>query len=1076
MMLTHDEPVDPASIAEWVSRRRTRPIDVAGLSGFEILAELGRGGMGVVYKARHRQLDRIVALKMIIDGKHAGSAIRERFLIEAQAVARLHHPNIVQLYDIGEADGHPFVTLEMLEGGSLADRLKGTTQSSRAAAELVETLALAMDAAHQAGIVHRDLKPPNILYDRDGTPKISDFGLAKRLEVEDGQTMTGQVMGTPSYMAPEQAEGAIHKIGPPADVYALGAVLYEMLTGRPPFKGASLMETLRQVVHDDAVTPSRLAPRLPRDLETICLKCLAKEPAKRYPTARELADDLRRFLDNHPIHARRTPLWERGAKWVRRHPTTTTLIGLSAAAVLALLVAYQHYDARNKQQARIAAQKADQQRAKSEQDLETAERFLDVKDWHKSQVILTAVITELGTDARYATLRGRARRMLDKAVRGLQDEADLSRDRERQRDFIARRNEAFRRVARYTGVDLPSDVQATRTAAQAALAVFADPGPDDRWTFARLPRTLPPDEQVRIQDDCYELLLVLADAVKEPMAGEDPVVQAGRGLKILDQAPALHPQPTPTFHRKRAACLELKGDKTGAASEYAAALGLAPTTVLDHFLAGREAFQRQDWKTALSEFEKVRQMHSDHFWAFCLRAIALLQTQQASLAKVDLNVCLDRAPGFAWLYVLRAFASGQVAVHARAAGKTLGIAKGPIEAAAEVQFEAAEDDYHKALALLGKTGSVELRWVAMVNRAIMRFQRGGLDDAVADLEQAIRLDGRQFLAHASLAQVLQRQRKWDEAIAQFTQAIALRPGWAPLHRGRAAVNQERDDQTRAHRIAGLRDLEDAIRFETPGNRVLASDHIGRAELLRPDQRFEDALAACDTALGIVPAYERAHRLRVRLLLDLHRPDDVIRSCDGALARGKPWPGLYEVRGLARASRGDYAGAIEDYSHALMLRPGQSRVLSSRGLAYVLTDSPRPALTDFDNALRLDPSNGEAHSGRGLALALQGDHRGAIAEAEESLRHDPASARRAYNAARTYAQAALAAAAEVEAKGRAAVALVERYQDRAIALLKLALERTPAERRAAFWQEQVAADPALRPLQRRLRSIQPAGAA
>ena len=211
---------------------------------------------------------------------------RERFRIEAEAVARLRHPNIVQIYDFGEADGCPFVTLELLEGGSLADRLKGTTQPSRAAAELVATLALAMHAAHQAGIVHRDLKPANVLFDRDGTPKITDFGLAKRLEVDEGQTQTGQIMGTPSYMAPEQAQGDVRKIGPPADIYALGAILYEMLTGRPPFKGASLMATLHQVVYDDVVPPSRIEPRIARDLETICLKCLQKEPQKRYATRR----------------------------------------------------------------------------------------------------------------------------------------------------------------------------------------------------------------------------------------------------------------------------------------------------------------------------------------------------------------------------------------------------------------------------------------------------------------------------------------------------------------------------------------------------------------------------------------------------------------------------------------------------------------------------------------------------------------------------------------------------------------------------------------------------------------------
>jgi tetratricopeptide (TPR) repeat protein len=1044
--------------------------------GYDIQAELGRGGMGVVYQARHRRLNRIVALKMIGDGRHASPEIRERFLIEAEAVARLRHLNIVQIYDIGEADGHPYVTLELLEGGSLADRLKGTTQPNRAAAELVATLATAMHAAHQAGIVHRDLKPSNVLFDRGGTPKITDFGIAKRLEVEEGQTETGQVIGTPSYMAPEQALGEVRKIGPAVDIYALGATVYEMLTGRPPFKGSSKMETLHQVVSDEVLPPSRIEPRIARDLETICLKCLQKEPQKRYGTALELADDLRRFLDNRPIRARRTPPWERGAKWVRRHPTTATLLALGTAAVVTLAALGVHHEARLKAAARAEDQRVARRRAASEQVLERAQARLLEKGWADGQLIrdLTGLATDLKAERRLADIRGRAERMRDQAERGLRDDLEQSRARERQRLFVERRNEAFFQETRFIGLDLPTDVQATRAAARTALGVFAGSGPADAWTLAPMPRTFSAQEQAEIADGCCELLLVLAEAVAQALPGEDSLLQADRALQVLDRAAALRSQPTPTYHRERAECLARKGDEAGAARERAAAERVRPTTVLDHFLAGREGYQRQDWKTALSEFETVLRMQPDHFWGLCLGAIASIQTNQPGTAKLGLNACIKQEPRFAWLYLLRGFASGQQAVQARAAGTTLKIEDGSIEAAVEVQFEAAEVDYQTALKFLDDDDAPndELRYAVLHNRALMRFQRGRLDEAVVDLREAIRLNGRHYNAYASLAQVLQRQKKWDDAIEQFAQAIRLKPEWAPLYSGRAAVQQERDDQTPEHRAVALRDLEAAIRYEHPG---LASDHWRRGELLRRERRFDEALAACDAALKIAPDFDPVHRLRVMVLLDLNRPDEVIRSCDGALARGQPWPDIYEIRGLARASRRDYAGAIEDYSQALVLRPGQPRVLGARGLAYLVSDAPRPALRDFDEALRRDASNGESHSGRGLALALLGDHRGATAEAEESLRSDPPTARRAYNAARIYAQAAIAAAAEARDKGRLAVTLVERYQDRAVALVKLALEKTPTDRRAAFWQGQVAADPALRSLQRRLRSVQPAGA-
>ena len=249
--------------------------------------------------------------------------------MEAEAVARLRHPNILQIYDIGEAAGLPFVALELLDGGGLDDRLARTPQPGNQAAELMVTLARAVHVAHQAGIVHRDLKPTNVLYTSDGVPKITDFGLAKRIDSDDGQTESGQIMGSPSYMAPEQARGDSRNVGPPADVYALGAILYEMLTGRPPFKGETPMETVRQVIDDDPVTPSRLVPRVPRDLETICLKCLHKDPAKRYESAQALADDLERYLRGEPILARRTAFWERGAKWARRRPVAATLMALA---------------------------------------------------------------------------------------------------------------------------------------------------------------------------------------------------------------------------------------------------------------------------------------------------------------------------------------------------------------------------------------------------------------------------------------------------------------------------------------------------------------------------------------------------------------------------------------------------------------------------------------------------------------------------------------------------------------------------------------------------------------------------
>jgi tetratricopeptide (TPR) repeat protein len=336
----------------------SEPVDArpGDLPNYEILAELGRGGMGVVYQARQQSLNRLVALKMISAGAHADRDTLARFRIEAEALASLQHPNIVPVYEVGEHAGCPFLAMEYLEGGTLADHIAGRPQPPRAAAALVEQLARAMHVAHQRGIIHRDLKPANVLFASGGVtgarepghsllsirhapliPKITDFGLAKRLAEGPGRTSSGMILGTPSYMAPEQARGHIRDIGPPTDVYALGAILYELLTGQPPFREETVMATLRRVESDDPTAPSRFSRRLPGDLETICLKCLAKEPSKRYATAAELADDLGRFLEGRPIAARPAGPGERVWKWVKRRPVWAALIVVIAAAAIIVL-------------------------------------------------------------------------------------------------------------------------------------------------------------------------------------------------------------------------------------------------------------------------------------------------------------------------------------------------------------------------------------------------------------------------------------------------------------------------------------------------------------------------------------------------------------------------------------------------------------------------------------------------------------------------------------------------------------------------------------------------------------------
>ncbi len=294
------------------------------IPGYEIIRVIEQGGMGVVYEARQKGLERRVAIKMISDVRLGPTQI-QRFRSEAEASARLQHPNFVQIFEVGEVNGKPFFSMEFVEGGSLAQQLSTGRPDPQDAAELVSILAQAIQSAHAYGIVHRDLKPSNVLLTVAGVPKIADFGLVKRLDDDSGHTRTGEILGTPSYMAPEQAAGRKDLVGLATDVYALGAILYEMLTGQPPFRGETALDTLRQVMSEDPVNPTRFASGIPIDLEAICLKCLEKGPSARYLSAQDLDDDLRRFLNGQPVRARRSGRARKAWKWIRRHPQTATL-------------------------------------------------------------------------------------------------------------------------------------------------------------------------------------------------------------------------------------------------------------------------------------------------------------------------------------------------------------------------------------------------------------------------------------------------------------------------------------------------------------------------------------------------------------------------------------------------------------------------------------------------------------------------------------------------------------------------------------------------------------------------------
>jgi eukaryotic-like serine/threonine-protein kinase len=1008
------------------------------IEGYDFLAVLGHGGMGVVYKALQQRLNRFVAVKMIRAGSLARPEDLARFRVEAETVANLCHPNIIQIFDVGEIGGLPYVALELLEGGSLDAMLAGSPQPEVASAQLVATLARAIHVAHRAGIIHRDLKPSNVLFSADGTPKITDFGLAKRLE-EDGQTETGQVMGSPSYIPPEQAEGRAKEATPATDVYALGAILYEMLTGRAPFKGVTPMETLLKVLREDPVAPSRLQSQISRDLETICLKCLAKEPGQRYATAQALGLDLDRYLSGQRVQAQRRPLWERALKLVQRRQMASSLAGLACLVVSVMLISGM------RDRARVRDLRAEFERV-----------FAQVRsgelDSGTAIEKLSRLETNIGSKGSLADIRARARDLLD-LIRDRQSVQERRvAARERFDEFSRLREDAFFQDTELTSLNPTDDLVAIRVATLKALKLYdTEAGDALQWSLAPLP-DLTEQERKDVSLGCYEMLMVLAEAVARPLPSESPLHQAREALQILDRAAELLKMPTHALHMRRADCFLLAGDQGAAARERAIAAGIRPGGAFDHFLSGLERYKQGQLRAATGHFESALEVEPEHFWAKCLLAICHLNARppQAAQARALLAVCIKKHPDLPWLYLLRGFASAQ-------AGDT---ATSPADS--KTSFEAAEADYQEVLA---RDHAGRFRYALLVNRGLLRFQTGKPSEAVSDLLDAIALNPRQINAYVTLAQVDHKEHRLDLALKRLGQAIALNPDQPTLYRIRARWVLEKPEKTPAMRAAALADLRDAQKRDRPDSPLRAEDHAKIGRLLLEQKKFAEALGALDASLRIDPKKAEVHRWRVVALLELKQYDEAALACDRCLKAGLTSPELLGLRGLAKSKRNDLAGAIEDYTVALASQPKDSVLRCRRGWAYLVNGAYPLARIDFDEAIRLDPAAAEGYSGRGSTLIALGDYRSAVLDAEESLRHGDIEAHLVYTAARIMAQAAQAVAGEPRIRGKPDLDAIRAYQDRAIKLLRRAFEQTPSSGRAAFWREVVNPDPELSGIRR-----------
>jgi serine/threonine-protein kinase len=885
--------------------------------GYAVEAILGRGGMGVVFRARHLRLNRVVALKMILAGAYASPRERERFQREAEAVAGLRHPNIVQIYDIGDSDGRPYYTMEYVERESLAHRLAGTPLPARQAAALLATLAQAMQAAHAQGIIHRDLKPSNILFTAEGTPKISDFGLARRRDDAE-LTQSGTPLGTPSYMAPEQAEGKRQEVGPAVDVYALGAILYECLTGRPPFLAATAAETLRQVVSQEPVPPSRLNQQVPRDLETICLKCLQKNPASRYASAQELADDLHRFLDGKPVLARPVGLLGRLGRWLKRHPLETALVVLVVLLILGGIAWLWWSDRQATMHRSERQQQEDRTRRGAEGALQQVRSLRDQARWPQARKALEQVELLVGHEGlddleqRVGVTR-RDLRTAEELERIMQLKETIFDKALYEAPIPASYLKAFRDhgidILKADPADLVKQIGNSEIKQQLLVAL-------DHWApletdeaiqerLMRLARAVDPDpwrDRVRNPAAWKNTGALMDLAVQAPMT-EQPVallVALGARLPVV----GTNTLSSPCF----AGYLVTAPNLPGGLIHLVPLSALAPVTV-----------------DSVAFLERVQREYPDDFWAnFALG-----------------NALLDQHPGDALAYFRAAHAlrPQAVAVHNNLFLALRAVGRGAqgidlLERALRIspRDPGLRSNLGLALVLAGKpAAAIEHYELAMAevpqsamlhnNLAIALEANNQLDKAIEEYREAIRLR-EDALFHRNLARAQHSLRRLDKAIEHYAAVVRLRPSWAAARvewglalqqngQWKEAVEQFRlalqydpwDAKTHFHLGNALMQREQTDEALGCFTRALQLDprlpqaHYGMGAIAKAQGRLHEAVAFFQQAIQLEPNIIHPHFDLAGTLKDLGRYDEAAEhyqqasridprqaNCQGSLAQ------------------------------------------------------------------------------------------------------------------------------------------------------------------------------------------------
>jgi eukaryotic-like serine/threonine-protein kinase len=1025
---------DKVEIAAGPTKRSKTPGPIPSVPGYEVLGELGRGGMGIVYKARQTKLNRLVALKMVIAGAHASPEQLSRFSTEAEAVASLQHANIVQIYEVGEYAGLPFFSLEYVDGGTLTNRIDGKPRPPREAAETLALLAAAMAAAHRCGIIHRDLKPANVLLTRDGQPKITDFGLAKRLEDDSSQTKSGTLMGSPSYMSPEQARGDTREVGTLSDLYSLGAILYELLTGRPPFVGPTVIETIMLVRQQEPVPPTRLQPRCPRDLETICLKCLQKEPSQRYANCQILADDLHHFLAGEPIKARPVGWIEHTWRWMRRNPRVAGLSACVGVLLLAVIIAMSMIVVR---QSREREALAKTQEIAGER-LEQATRRIAAGNYHQAQDILQWSDPLLNhedlADARLRLETLRAQ------VDGFAEFHKLLDNARFACRFGSRRQK-----------------EVGRDYCQQMLALYDEMEGRTGKGAAGLP-PLSEEQQQLFKEDVFEALMTAAMVERELAVGQGEVrrrAAAGKAIGWLNRAEKLLPG-TRTLHVQRAPCWAELGDAQADKADMDKAKTIAPTSAVDRFwhgyadhTRGDKALAEKDPQAAadfyhkeIAEYAAFLQQRPEHFWGYFNWANAHFQLGtradlvdaligytacirlrpdfpwpynnrgtvhhrlgENELAVLDFNVALERNPNYPEAYANRGQAhlalkkteaaledfTRAIALNSEAAETYAARA----EISRELkQYAAALNDYTRLLDLTdNKYPILEKR--AAVNRALNK-----IDDAVQDYGELIKLNPKNLQARVIRAQLYLAQEKYAAARDDFSAILEKAPTAADIWRARAIVNWQ-----------NLRDFDAALADFQRCAQLAPKDAepyrcIGAILLGR--RQYPEAQDAVQKAILLRPGYPEAIWVQAQIYQKQGQFQEAFKELDALVAKLPDGPPeTLNVRAGVYQMLGKLDEAAADYQRTIEFKPNEPEAYVCLARIYEKQGQTEKAVACFDQLVKTAPKAKWAFARRAEFRRDRGDFDAALADCDM-----PALIRASVTAARGNPSAAVALAERI----------------------------------------------------------------